>query len=155
MRRLYPKMNLRDRAAWQQALENNPALAETYLKVLPDDVVFDAIRSTDGLTVEYHSWVLDMLALPEAEAEMVLLRQTLLSSYNVKVAQMKEGDYSWDRQLETLSDRLLQKMHILNHADPTTWKRFYTMLTKATSVEKFLAFVVREVIRHHEQAAGK
>ena len=32
-------------------------------------------------------------------------------------------------------------MHILNHADPTTWKKFYTVLTKATSVEEFLKFV--------------
>ncbi len=141
MRRLYPQMNLRDREAWRNALENNPAIAEAYLKVLPDDVVFDAIRSSDGLSVEYHSWILDLLTMPEPEAEMVLLRETLLSTYNVKVAMMKEGDYSWDRQLETLSDRLLQKMHILNHADPTTWKKFYTVLTKATSVEEFLKFV--------------
>ena len=44
MRKLYPRMNLRDRDAWREALEQNPALAEVYLKVLPDDVVFDAIR---------------------------------------------------------------------------------------------------------------
>lgn len=139
---IHKGLKLKSGQSWQEAVDAHPEVATKFLKILPNDVVLASIQTVEGRTVKYQQWIYDMFTLPEAEAEMVLLRQIILNGYRVAMTKVKNKNLeNPDEVLDQLKDRWHVLMVDLALHDTQAFNRFHEKLMGSKSVEEFQAYV--------------